>query len=308
MNRPVSVAYDALGRLVAHDAQGLRVWPAGSICAQMPPILQNPLPRLPGQGRVRTSMAKTPDGRIMALVRSSAIFLWRAETPDRIISVIPPLRYGAEPAPAASNGPERAPTTGANPSAPRFRNVQIAPRGDRLYLIDQIPSSPSSRLHAWALASAPEGPHVQARELGSSVPLPEGSFVNLAVRGDGAVLALGDRTGMVTLLDTASLRPLGRIEPASGEAEGFLLALAFSPDGRDLAVGSQQGTISLWSVAQPTRPRRRFHLPGHRGFITNLVFDSSGRRLASSAGLDPLVEVWDLELIGLELSRLELAD
>ena len=86
-----------------------------------------------------------------------------------------------------------------------------------------------------------------------------------------------------------------------------MLALAFSPDGQDLAVGSQQGTISIWSVAQPTKPRLRFRLPGHRGIVTNLAFDAQGQRLASATGIDPLVEVWDLELIQQELARLELA-
>ena len=82
--------------------------------------------------------------------------------------------------------------------------------------------------------------------------------------------------------------------------ENFWLAMAFSPDGQNLAIGSAEGTISLWSVAQPNQPRLRFHLPGHRGTITSLVFDTQGRRLAS-AGTDPLVEVWDLDLIVREL-------
>jgi WD40 repeat protein len=51
----------------------------------------------------------------------------------------------------------------------------------------------------------------------------------------------------------------------------------------------------------------RFHLPGHRGPITNLVFDAQSGRLAS-AGTDPLVEVWDLELLDRDLIQLGLAD
>ena len=105
----------------------------------------------------------------------------------------------------------------------------------------------------------------------------------------------------MTLLDTSNQRILAQIKPPSGEAESLWLALAFSPDGRDLAVGSEHGTISLWSIAQPTRPRLRFRLPGHRGITTSLAFDAQGRRLAS-AGMDPLVEVWDLELIQRELA------
>ena len=47
------LTFDGQGRLVAHDAQGLRIWPAGSISAQTPPDDQRPLPRVPGNGPLR---------------------------------------------------------------------------------------------------------------------------------------------------------------------------------------------------------------------------------------------------------------
>ena len=121
---------------------------------------------------------------------------------------------------------------------------------------------------------------------------------SLALRRDGKLLAVGDRAGTVTLLDTDRPRVIERIKPLSGEVESLVLALAFSPNGQDLAVGSQLGTISIWSVVQPTKPRLRFRLPGHRGLVTNLAFDPQGQRLASAtASIDrALVEVWDLEL------------
>jgi len=146
----------------------------------------------------------------------------------------------------------------------------------------------------------------QARDLDWVVPLTNGA-TSLALRPDGAVLAVGDRTGTVTLVDTARRTVLGRIKPQSGEGESFWLAMAFSPDGRDLAVGSPQGKISLWSVASPKQPRLRLNLPGHRGTNSLLVFDSQGRRLATAGSADPLVEVWDLDLLQRELMRLGLA-
>ena len=69
-----------------------------------------------------------------------------------------------------------------------------------------------------------------------------------------------------------------------------------------------RATISLWSLrTRRSHPHLRVHLPGHRGPVINLVYDPHGSRLAS-AGADPLVEVWDLEVIDRELSRLELSD
>jgi len=298
--RPTWLAFDAFGRLVAHDMKGLRIWPAGSSSAQPPPILQLPLP--PALGTWFTPMAKTPDGQTMVLVRSSAVFLWRSQAPDRLIPVIPLGHSAAEPAPAALSGSRRGTTTSADAPALRFHAVQIAPLGDRVYLIDQ-----KGLLHAWAIESTSEAPQAQARELDWGVPLAEGAS-SLALRRDGAVLAVGDRSGTVTLLDTTRQTVLERIKPSSGEAESLLLALAFSPDGRDLAVGSQQGSISIWSIAQPKEARLRLRLPGHRGLVTSLVFDPQGRRLVSAAGIDPLVEVWDLDLLQRELMRLGLAD
>ena len=99
---------------------------------------------------------------------------------------------------------------------------------------------------------------------------------------------------------------IGTIHPLNGDSDNPWLAMTFSPDGRSLAIGSMEGTISLWSVSQPRKPQLRFHLPGHLSPITSLAFDTQNRRLAS-AGTDPLVEVWDLELLDRELHRLGLA-
>ena len=164
-------------------------------------------------------------------------------------------------------------------------------------------------MHAWAIEGRADeaDSRVHAHELVWAVPLTDGAY-SLALRRDGKVLAVGDRAGTVTLFETERPRVLARIKPSSGEVESLLLALAFSPDGHDLAVGSQPGMISIWSVAEPTRPWLRLRLPGHKGLVTNLVFDPLGQRLASSTGSDPLVEVWDLELIQQSLANLGLSD
>jgi serine/threonine protein kinase/WD40 repeat protein len=304
-DHPTVVAFDAQGRLVAHDIRGLRIWPAEPGSAQTPPLLERALPLTPGTWFNYTPMAKTPDGKVMALVRSTAVLLWRAEASDQLISVVPPSRGGAETAPGPA-GSSRRTTIASNEAPLRFRAVQLSPGGERMYLIDQ-----SGMLHAWAIEGTADGPRarsqVQARALDLAAPLAEAAS-SLALRRDGAVLAVGDRAGTVTLIDTRTRRVLERIKPSSGEVESLVLALAFSPDGHDLAVGSQQGTISIWAVARPARPRLRLRLPGHKGLVTNLVFDPQGRRLASATGFDPLVEVWDLELIQRELLRLNLAE
>ena len=137
--------------------------------------------------------------------------------------------------------------------------------------------------------------------------LPE-RLISLALRPDGAGPGHrrphGDRD---LVRDTAmESRQPNQAAQRRGRRDGA--ALSFSPDGRDLAVGTQQGTILIWSLAIPNPKEPRLGLPGHRGIITSLVYDRQGGKLASTAVGDPLVEVWDLDLIRHELSRLGIAD
>ena len=305
MPGPTALAFDDQGRLVAHDAQSLRVWPADLTSPQTPPFFKQTWPDMPGAGPWRiTPMAKTADGRHMVFVRSPAFFLWDSERPEKVIPVTPPPGWATtDPGSVAHNSARSVSAPNVDATVPQFRAVQIAPTGDRIYLLEQLRGQ-GNAVHAWTIDGPTSSSPAQARDLHWSVPLGDG-VMSIALRGDGAILAVGDRTGAVSLVDTLAHRVVGRIHPLNGDSENNWLAVAFSPDGQSLAVGSPEGTISLWSVAQPRQPRLRFHLPGHRGTINHLAFDSQNRRLAS-AGPNPLVEVWDLELLERELIRLGL--
>jgi len=219
--------------------------------------------------------------------------------------VVVPAQAVPQSAGSSPSGTRRPVAAGPDSSFPRgYRSLQIDPDGRRLYLIEQ-----NGQPHVWELETSAGATEVRARELSwpLSVPVPDGGFIAIALRPDGKILAVADRSGTILLVDTSRQTVVGRIKPPADQVATFFLPLAFSPDGDSLAVGSQQeGTISIWSVRQPNRPRLRLNLPGHRGLFT-LVFDPQGRRLASQ-GTDPLVEVWDLELIQRELSQWGLAE
>jgi WD40 repeat protein len=255
-------------------------------------------------------MAKTSDGRTIALIRSQAIFLWHSESPNELVSVELPQRYSPEPAPTAPAVGRPQPQGFNDFFGPLFRSVQISPAGDRLFTIEgEGRMGAPGVLRVWAIEGASGSRSVRAREI-DALSRPEGA-VNMALRPDGKVLAVAERSGQVTLLDASNLAVLCSLSEPGKDEENSLRSFAFSPDGKELAVGSQQGTITLWSLRQPTRPHIRVHLPGHRGRVSNLVFDQQGRRLACSSYdpiVDPTVEVWDLEIIEAELSRLKLAD
>ena len=73
-------------------------------------------------------------------------------------------------------------------------------------------------------------------------------------------------------------------------------ALAFSPDGRSLAVGESTGMVEVW--------RGDAHVPvnapltGHDGDVASVAFSSDSRLLASG-GHDGTVRVWRVAQHGL---------
>jgi WD40 repeat protein len=105
----------------------------------------------------------------------------------------------------------------------------------------------------------------------------EGGGPALAWSGDGRTLAATRRDGCLAVYDLSRDREppefRRRSEPAS--------ALAFSPDGRLLAVGAQ-GSVRLIEVASGQEVRR---LTGHRGWVSALAFSADRRTLASGGAL-----------------------
>ena len=67
--------------------------------------------------------------------------------------------------------------------------------------------------------------------------------------------------------------------------------VAFAPDGATIAVGQQDGQITLWD---PATGHKQATLNGHREFVASLAFSPDGTTIASSAG-DHSVRIWDLQ-------------
>nr|WP_232304143.1 hypothetical protein [Pseudofrankia sp. DC12] len=65
--------------------------------------------------------------------------------------------------------------------------------------------------------------------------------------------------------------------------------MAFSPDGRTLAVGSEDKTMRLWDLTEPTRPTP-FGQP--LTAVDSVAFSPDGRTLA--VGSEKTVRLWRL--------------
>ncbi|MFC4908661.1 WD40 repeat domain-containing serine/threonine protein kinase [Actinomadura gamaensis] len=78
------------------------------------------------------------------------------------------------------------------------------------------------------------------------------------------------------------------VKTLSGHTQG-VRNIAFSPDGRYLASGSDDSTVIIWDVAAGNAART---LRGHTSSVLGVAFSPDGRTVASAA-LDRTVRLWD---------------
>lgn len=114
----------------------------------------------------------------------------------------------------------------------------------------------------------------------------------LAVAGGGsASIKLWD-TATWELIATLSIPRPEQPKPSEKGNKKFVLSVAWSPDGRRLACGSMDGTISIFDRA---RAKFLHHLEGHFMPVRSLVFSPVEPRLLFSASDDAHVHMYDSE-------------
>ncbi len=72
--------------------------------------------------------------------------------------------------------------------------------------------------------------------------------------------------------------------------QGSVRSIAFSPDGKYMALGSDDETVKIWSFEQK---KEITTLKGHNGVVFSVSFSSNGKYLASGSE-DGMIKVWNV--------------
>ena len=120
---------------------------------------------------------------------------------------------------------------------------------------------------------------------------------------DGKLLATGCNRN-TTLYDTKTgARILQLVDPTVEKPDNYIRSVAFSPDGRSIATGSEDHHVRIWDLAFG---KLRSRLEGHKSEIYSLAYTPDGDKLISGSG-DKSAMIWDAEK-GTALHRLTIDD
>ncbi|WMX44323.1 caspase family protein [Streptomyces roseicoloratus] len=123
------------------------------------------------------------------------------------------------------------------------------------------------------------------------LPMP-GTMEQSQFSPDGRSLATST-VGETRLWSVVPGRGTVRARASIPQRKSNVQAMAFGPDGALLALGRQDGSVELWDVGDPDRPRSLGALDGTGGPTRSLVFGRDGRTLAV-ASRDAQVRLWDV--------------
>jgi WD40 repeat protein/tetratricopeptide (TPR) repeat protein len=307
-------------RLVTASAdKTARVWDLENVGAAI-----RPLEGLSDQWLVRTRFS--PDGQLIAAATGRSLRLWDAAT-GRLVRELPPVDRGQITGVAFSPTDHRLLAVGyggeVDVSYVALWDIDAGTERARLSGATDLPDFEASPYNGQvgALAFSPDGKYLVAGfgdktlyvTAVSPYPLKvwevasgrlirrlnghTGYCISLDFSRDGALLASGSRDGTARIWSTETWKAMHTLQNPDRTSyytqtgRGKVEDVAFSPDGKTLALASHEGNVQLWDVATG---KLRETLKGHSSAVEAVVFSPDGRTLASGSG-DQTVRLWNVE-------------
>ncbi|WP_434415001.1 WD40 repeat domain-containing protein [Nannocystis pusilla] len=236
---------------------------------------------LRGRGAALLTAAFSPDGaRVAAAGEDRQVTLWswsddhvlkihEHQGPVRAVAFAPAgeLVSGAENGAAVWRDPPVRLPAGVGDD---LRAFALAPDGRTL-----VTGGGDGRVRAWDLDAAPPRPRELARH--------EGPVHAVLFDRTGHLVASAGADGAARIVDLRGGPPRSLPHPS-----GAVRSAAFSPDGRKLATGAQDGLVRVWDALGSGAPAL---LRGHTDEVVALAWSPDGDRLAS-ASLDRSARLW----------------
>jgi WD40 repeat protein len=155
--------------------------------------------------------------------------------------------------------------------------VIFSPDGTRLATIDH-----SGEARLWDAAS---GQTLFSLDAFKGGPIQITNPIGIAFNRDGSRLATAGST-FVKIWDTHTGQAVLTLPLEPGM---LAYAVAFSPDGKHLAVSFRGGSVN---VLDATTGKKLFNLPGHTGSVLHMAYSHDGTRIAT-ASVDGTARLWD---------------
>lgn len=242
------------------------------------------------------SVAFSPDGLTLATAADDGTTrLWAVTSETRAVRrVLRPRKLGIAALAAIAVSPDSKDVVAAGPDG--VVHAWVATTGREVWAAHAVGFGDTLR----SLAFSPDGRFVLGGGEGGVVLLDarDGKVVRrltsdgsncAAFSADGASIAVdgGNSVPRVRIWDARSgaLRRTLTAKPAYGE----LLCLAFSPDGKHLAAGSEGGVVRLWDVSSGKVERE---LRGPTAAVWDVAYTPDGSILAGAGG-DKRGWIWD---------------